>query len=238
MNNRITGLPRRRRRSSCILPRGWRRCVDGWQPGRIGLAWRDDLPSCAQRWPDVAELDGAPGINPNVLMHQIRRPRSARPRRAYVADVGQHQMWAAQSIELRDRPAIPDIRRHGGDGVRAACGHRRRGRLDRASGRADRRRRRLPAQHPGAADRSSGTAFRSRWSSWTTGCHGMVRQFQQSYFERAVPVDVLGLLRTGLRGCRPGLPNRGDLRPGCGRRRSGPRADVAGSTGTVHAPRG
>ena len=60
----------------------------------------------------------SPGINPNEFLHQLSR-RASRRRRRFVADVGQHQMWAAQSLELGRRPAVPDLGRHGRDGLRA-----------------------------------------------------------------------------------------------------------------------
>ena len=60
--------------------------------------WLDDIAALRQRWPDAAELADVPGINPNAFMHALARatPQAA----AYVSDVGQHQMWAAQSLEL------------------------------------------------------------------------------------------------------------------------------------------
>lgn len=63
-------------------------------------AWRARLNELRRRWPDVAELDGIRGINPNILMHQISAHGGAAAAAGYVADVGQHQMWAAQSLEL------------------------------------------------------------------------------------------------------------------------------------------
>ena len=60
--------------------------------------WLDALRHLRQRWPDTDELAGTPGINPNVLMHQLSAASSDAA--AYIADVGQHQMWAAQSLEL------------------------------------------------------------------------------------------------------------------------------------------
>ena len=60
--------------------------------------WFQTILGLRQQWPDTSELAGNPGINPNVFMHQISSvfQRAA----AYVVDVGQHQMWAAQSLEL------------------------------------------------------------------------------------------------------------------------------------------
>src|SRR5205085_2917669 len=61
-------------------------------------SWREDIAELKHAWPDVSELSGTPGINPNVLMHQISACTTDAA--AYVADVGQHQMWAAQSLDL------------------------------------------------------------------------------------------------------------------------------------------
>ena len=61
--------------------------------------WRAQIEEWKVQWPDTAELAGVPGINPNVFMHRLSaRSQSAA---AYVADVGQHQMWAAQSLDVR-----------------------------------------------------------------------------------------------------------------------------------------
>jgi acetolactate synthase-1/2/3 large subunit len=58
--------------------------------------WVAEIAELHERWPDTGELPGIEGINPNELVHQLAHPSAS----AYVADVGQHQMWAAQSVEL------------------------------------------------------------------------------------------------------------------------------------------
>jgi acetolactate synthase-1/2/3 large subunit len=70
----------------------------GERPPLGVAAWSAELSELRERWPDTGELPDVPGINPNELMHRLARggARAA----AYVADVGQHQMWAAQSLEL------------------------------------------------------------------------------------------------------------------------------------------
>jgi acetolactate synthase-1/2/3 large subunit len=62
-------------------------------------AWTDSIDKLRAEWPDIGEQPDIEGINPNRVMHQLSRanPDAA----AYVVDVGQHQMWAAQSIELQ-----------------------------------------------------------------------------------------------------------------------------------------
>lgn len=60
--------------------------------------WLKEINNLRQSWPDIAELSGITGINPNVLMHKLSKVSTQAT--AYVSDVGQHQMWAAQSLEL------------------------------------------------------------------------------------------------------------------------------------------
>jgi acetolactate synthase-1/2/3 large subunit len=61
-------------------------------------SWLSRIAALKETWPDITELKNIPGINPNILMHQLSwcSPHAL----AYAVDVGQHQMWAAQSIEL------------------------------------------------------------------------------------------------------------------------------------------
>jgi acetolactate synthase-1/2/3 large subunit len=61
-------------------------------------SWRSEISELRDRWPDTGELPDVEGINPNALMHRLSRPATAAA--AFVTDVGQHQMWAAQSLEL------------------------------------------------------------------------------------------------------------------------------------------
>ena len=63
--------------------------------------WCTDIDALRAQWPDVDEYEGAGGINPAKLMHDLSRA-SARAE-AYVVDVGQNQMWAAQSVELGEQ---------------------------------------------------------------------------------------------------------------------------------------
>jgi len=70
----------------------------GFTPCRTHDSWLAEIAALRASWPDTAELPDAPGINPNDFMHRISRCSGQAA--AYVADVGQHQMWAAQSLEL------------------------------------------------------------------------------------------------------------------------------------------
>ena len=141
--------------------------------------WLGALAGQRAAWPDTAENVPATGLNPNLAVRQIveARPDAA----AVVTDVGQHQMWAAQSAMLG-----PDQRflTSGGMGSMGFG---------------------LPAAI-GSALASGGevimiagdggfqcniqelqTLVRQglpvRVVIFDNGCHGMVRQFQESYFD-------------------------------------------------------
>ncbi len=142
--------------------------------------WREEIEALRRAWPDTSELADAPGINPNVLMHQLSTHSTQAA--AYVVDVGQHQMWAAQSLE------VGGTQRFLTSGGMGSMGFS------------------LPAAI-GAAFASPGQpivliagdgGFQSNIQELQTvahhrlplkmvilnnGCHGMVRQFQESYFE-------------------------------------------------------
>jgi acetolactate synthase-1/2/3 large subunit len=141
--------------------------------------WMKQIAQLKAAWPDTRELQDMPGINPNVFMHQL----SARSRAAaaYVADVGQHQMWAAQSLELDTHQYFLTSGGMGamGFGLPAAIGA--------ALACLDR---------PVVMIAGDGgfqlnlqelqTVVRNRLPLklviLNNRCHGMVRQFQQSYF--------------------------------------------------------
>jgi len=59
--------------------------------------WLDEIAGLRHTYPDTVELK-TDGINPNVFMHQLSEV--SRHAAAYVVDVGQNQMWAAQSLEV------------------------------------------------------------------------------------------------------------------------------------------
>ena len=61
-------------------------------------SWFNEIESLKKSWPDINELKDFQGINPNVFMHALSQ--SSRRSVGYVADVGNHQMWAAQSLEI------------------------------------------------------------------------------------------------------------------------------------------
>lgn len=67
-------------------------------PDQRFKTWQEEIAALRLKWPDTAEQPDLPGIDPNSLMHNLSRsfPQAS----AFVVDVGQHQMWAAQSLEL------------------------------------------------------------------------------------------------------------------------------------------
>jgi len=60
-------------------------------------SWIKTIRNLQDQWPDILELKNIKGINPNYFMHKLSETRKAS---IYTVDVGQHQMWAAQSLEL------------------------------------------------------------------------------------------------------------------------------------------
>jgi acetolactate synthase-1/2/3 large subunit len=142
-------------------------------------SWRGEISELEARWPDTGELPGVPGINPNDLMHRISRRSGAAA--AFIADVGQHQMWAAQSLELsRDQRFLTS----GGMGAMGSG-------LPLAVGAC------IAADAPVVLVAGDGgfqlnlqelqTVARNRLPMkiviLNNRSHGMVRQFQESYFE-------------------------------------------------------
>jgi acetolactate synthase-1/2/3 large subunit len=154
--------------------------------GRAHQAWIGEIEALAAEWPDSGELPGIEGINPNSLMHQLANPSAA----AFVADVGQHQMWAAQSLELSgDQRFLTS----GGMGAMGSG-------LPLAIGAA------VESGAPVVSIAGDGgfqlniqelqTVARNRLPVkmvvLDNGSHGMVRQFQESYFDGRYQSTVWG----------------------------------------------
>lgn len=70
------------------------------RPWPDGSTWRMTIDNHRQAWPDIEELIDIAGINPAVVMHQLSA--LAGRASAFAADVGQNQMWAAQSLRLSE----------------------------------------------------------------------------------------------------------------------------------------
>ncbi len=66
------------------------------RPVRTG--WRSEIAALRERFPDENELTDLPGVNPARFLHVLSE--RAGQASAFVADVGQNQMWAAQSLRL------------------------------------------------------------------------------------------------------------------------------------------
>ncbi|ACO34678.1 MULTISPECIES: thiamine pyrophosphate-binding protein [Acidobacterium] len=64
------------------------------------MHWLGEIAALRRRWPDTQEIPDLQGINPNSFMHGLSQAGASAG--AYVVDVGQHQMWAAQSLEIAD----------------------------------------------------------------------------------------------------------------------------------------
>ena len=59
--------------------------------------WQNSIKENKIQMDDTKELGEISGINPNLFMHQLSHKN---PTALYLADVGSHQMWAAQSLEI------------------------------------------------------------------------------------------------------------------------------------------
>lgn len=60
--------------------------------------WSSKINHLACKYNDRLELAGCTGINPNEFIHSLSKASKAA--KTFLADVGKHQMWTAQSIEL------------------------------------------------------------------------------------------------------------------------------------------
>jgi len=61
-------------------------------------AWYAEIQNIKEKYPDTSEQFSAPGLNPNKIVHSICH--LFRNSEGFVSDVGSHQMWVAQSIEI------------------------------------------------------------------------------------------------------------------------------------------
>jgi acetolactate synthase-1/2/3 large subunit len=63
------------------------------------MDWLSEIQNLRKQWPDTNEVQ-SPGINPNAFIHELSC--TSKQASTFVVDVGNHQMWAAQSLELED----------------------------------------------------------------------------------------------------------------------------------------
>jgi acetolactate synthase I/II/III large subunit len=186
VNNRVTGCYALLADLRTFLTAALRQM--GAQPLPAPSRWLAEVERLRQEWPDTAELRDMPGINPNVLMHSLSSVSGSAA--AYVVDVGQHQMWAAQSLELG---AHQRFLTSGGMG---AMGYA----LPSAVGAA------FASDRPVVLVAGDG-GFQINIQELQTiarnclpikmvvvnnQCHGMVRQFQQSYFDERYQSTLWG----------------------------------------------
>ncbi|HZF10016.1 MAG TPA: thiamine pyrophosphate-binding protein [Thermoanaerobaculia bacterium] len=151
-------------------------------------AWAARIESLRQQFPDTAELDGCPGINPNRFVRQLSA--ASAPAAAFTVDAGQHTWWASQSIQLRaGQRFLPatglgpmGFSLPGGIGAAVAAG-----------------RPVVVLVGDGALQinlQELQTIVRHHLPVkivvFNNHCHGMVRQFQETAFEGRYPATVQG----------------------------------------------
>ena len=162
------------------------RCQAPWN---LRAHWLDEIEQLRRKSPDTEESRGIPGINPNAFIHSLSRAMPSAS--AYIVDVGQNQMWAAQSLELGESQRFLTS---GGMGSMGFA-------LPAAIGAAS-----VDSARPIVVIAGDGglqcnlqelqTLVRNRFPVkivvLDNGCHGMVRQFQQSYFDRRYQSTLWG----------------------------------------------
>jgi acetolactate synthase I/II/III large subunit len=163
--------------------------VDGTRGDRRLTEWVGEIEGLRAQWPDIDEYGSVDGINPARFIHQLSQ--ASRSACAYVVDVGQNQMWAAQSLELGDEQRFLTS---GGMGAMGFA-------LPAAIGTAL-----AGGSRPVVAISGDGGAQMNIQELETiarlklpiklvvlnNGCLGMVRQFQDDYFESRHQSTVAG----------------------------------------------
>jgi acetolactate synthase I/II/III large subunit len=64
-------------------------------------AWRQSIAKLKAEWPDNKEIKNIKGINPNGFINHLST--ASVKAAAFLADVGSHQMWSAQSLQLKEK---------------------------------------------------------------------------------------------------------------------------------------
>lgn len=160
--------------------------------GRLRHQWDDWIRAIESRqaeWPDVRENVPKGGINPNELIRDLSL--AWRDVDVWVTDVGQHQMWAAQSLLVRPHQRFLTSGGMGsmGFGLPAAIGAA----LARKGSVVG-----LIAGDGGfqcniqELQTVKRLGLDVRIVVLNNQCHGMVRQFQESYFDGRYTSTVLG----------------------------------------------
>lgn len=96
MNNRVTGCEVCTAHLSDFMEAMLQ--VAAHTPPRKPSEWEAWILDRKRLAPDTEELNGCKGINPNRFMHALSAASAKAS--AILADVGKHQMWAAQSVEI------------------------------------------------------------------------------------------------------------------------------------------
>lgn len=151
--------------------------------------WLGEIAELKRAWSDTAEQNGTPGINPNEFMHALSAASTRAS--AYVVDVGLHQMWAAQSLDIAYGQRFLTSAGMGSMGFALPAGIG------------------VAFAQPGAPViviagdggfqvnvQELQTVVRNRLPLKmiviNNGCLGMVRQFQQSYFDERYQSTIWG----------------------------------------------
>ena len=151
--------------------------------------WFNEINSLKKSFPESEENSKISGINPNYFIHKLSK--SSTKASVIVSDVGQHQMWAAQSLELNKNQRFLTSGGMGSMGFG------------------------LPASIGAAFTKSPSPivliagdgGFQSNIQELQTvahhklpikmiilnnKCHGMVRQFQEQYFDKRYQSTLWG----------------------------------------------
>lgn len=97
MNNRVTGCMTIKADLRDFLTQAVAASSGRSFPDYSG--WVQEIHDLRAEWPDTKELESIPGINPNVFLHQLSA--ASKDAAVWSIDVGNHQMWSAQSIEIQ-----------------------------------------------------------------------------------------------------------------------------------------
>lgn len=67
---------------------------------KASIAWINEIEEKKQSRLDTTELENITGINPNIFIHKLSQ--ASQLARGFTADVGNNQMWCSQSLELNE----------------------------------------------------------------------------------------------------------------------------------------
>ena len=67
---------------------------------KVSDDWLEDIANKKQARPDTGELENITGINPNIFIHKLSQ--ASKQAKVFTADVGNNQMWSSQSLELTE----------------------------------------------------------------------------------------------------------------------------------------